>query len=231
MLSWVCEDPVEGSEPFALLRGEDSDEEPTGTVVKASVDPAPLPIPDIHDKWQVVAGDAFMAMWCTIPGASLFAAGYMVRHYLIRRWQIIFPKEQTLAKRLRSVVFGEALAWIILVTATLEDAWFVFMNDATFTSQYYKPSEKVMTVAEEAQADFAFAPIYIVNNICLLGAFLLLRILLIQTVEVAADVHTHKVAARMQPKLNNFKHAGMGKRAHEVLQRLQTAFPDCYERE
>ena len=32
-----------------------------------------------------------------------------------------------------------------------------------------------------------------VNNICLLGAFLLLRVLVIQTVEVAADVHTHKV--------------------------------------
>ena len=31
--------------------------------------------------------------------------------------------------------------------------------------------------------------------------------------------------------MNNFKHAGMGKRAYELLQRLQDAFPDCYQRE
>ena len=42
----------------------------------------PLPIPDIHDKWQVVAADAFVALWCCIPGASLFATFYMVKHYL-----------------------------------------------------------------------------------------------------------------------------------------------------
>ncbi|CAE7942129.1 unnamed protein product [Symbiodinium sp. KB8] len=221
----VCQ----GSEPFAPLRNEDSDDESKRKVLKASVDVVPLPIPDIHDKWQKVASDAFMAMWCTIPGASVLATGYMVRHYLIRRWRLIFPKEQTLGKRFRSVMLWEALAWIILISITVEDAIFVLMNDASLTYQNYHSNSK--DLAEEARADFAFAPIYIVNNICLLGAFLLLRVLVIQSVEVAADVHIHKVAARQEPKLNNFKHHGMGKRAYELLQRLQDAFPDCYQRE
>jgi len=189
-----------------------------------------LPMVDIHDKWQHVAADALVALICTVPGASVISLLYMVKHYLCRRWSMIFPKHDNWRKKLRQGVLGEGLTWIVVASATLEDTVFVFGTDtSTFSGAVSnEPNGQFSSTYED---DFAVVPVYIIGNACMVGAFLLLRILVIQTIEVAADVHSHKMAALREPKENNFKHPGMGRRARLMLSRLHDTFPDCYQKE
>eukprot|EP00913_Durusdinium_trenchii_P035540 g33259.t1 len=81
----------------------------------------PLPVVDIRNRWHQVTFDGCVALACTVPVFSIFAGRYIIKHYLLERWSLIFPDHHDFSRRLRTWLTSEALIWLLLVDVVLAD--------------------------------------------------------------------------------------------------------------
>ncbi|CAK9083282.1 Uncharacterized protein SCF082_LOCUS39543 [Durusdinium trenchii] len=178
----------------------------------------PLPVVDIRNRWHQVTFDGCVALACTVPVFSIFAGRYIIKHYLLERWSLIFPDHHDFSRRLRTWLTSEALIWLLLVDVVLAD---MFSCDGI----------SLGGTNCTADTDFLSLPVNILSNSLSLSALLLLRILEVQILDVAAHVHYHKVKARKQLEAAKADAEGRTRNtAIYFLEKLDESFPGSYHR-
>ncbi|CAE7513196.1 unnamed protein product [Symbiodinium sp. KB8] len=191
---------------YSWGRPKEQTSAPSAEDTSASKSPA-LSICQIRDRWLWAFGSCLVALSCGTPFLGILTTGYMFWEYSCKQTHRLFWLGAK-KKKLPLQVLTEGILWTSLFQACL-------YTIVTYTKRYLRLyASDASNMKAETQKILAEAEVGVIVVACTFGSTILWRVLLINALEIAQNVHQHRKKAKEK----------LPDKAKEIWRQLQLKF-------